>query len=494
MKKILLITSSIMLSLSMVLWYGCNDKEKEAESFGSIFGMVSVAGTAEPMRGTGVELYYLNEKGTAGALLLRTTTADDGSYSFDDVKAGEYLLRVEVPGYKRTEYKVVVESGRSARADMQVIKGEGDGETDAYYVIKAANLMVQKEDLGFVTWSTADAMCKASTLANCTDWRLPTEEELMVLYTNSALIGGFNGTDYYWSSNLVKANGHDAAIVINFANGSLNNRYVNEISFVRAVRYINPPTPDYVTLPELNLMVQKEDLGVVDFYSAVGLCEGSITGGYTDWRLPTLKELQGLYVNRSMIGNFRTGNSGAGATLPFYYWSSSIFDTATDTHRIIDFRNGEIESSYARYQYEGYYRFSVRAVRYINPPTPEEPEESGRGYVAIPELNLMVQTTDMSGGVTWGQASVACAQSAVGGYTDWRLPTEEELAGLCARKSEIGGFEQGEEGIYWAETIRDDRNSDFHQLVNFSEGEDCFQGWARNDYLYRVRAVRTITE
>ncbi len=119
MKKLLYITSLIVLCLFMALEYGCKPEEKNP--YGTIYGIVSVAGTAEPMRGTGVELYYLNEQGKAGALLLRTTTANDGSYSFEDVKAGEYLLRVEVPGYKRTEYKVVVEGGRSARADMQVV-------------------------------------------------------------------------------------------------------------------------------------------------------------------------------------------------------------------------------------------------------------------------------------------------------------------------------------------------------------------------------------
>lgn len=118
MRKILYVICSIDLCLLIALGVGCKPEEKNL--FGSIYGMVSVAGTAEPIRGTGVELYYLNEQGGAGALLLRTTTADDGSYSFEDVKAGEYLLRVEVPKYKPTEYMVKVERDRSVRADMQL--------------------------------------------------------------------------------------------------------------------------------------------------------------------------------------------------------------------------------------------------------------------------------------------------------------------------------------------------------------------------------------
>ena len=114
------------------------------------------------------------------------------------------------------------------------------------------------------------------------------------------------------------------------------------------------------------------------------------------------------------------------------------------------------------------------------------------GVFIIESLHLMVQTSDMPlGTYDWNAANSACSRSTIGGYTDWRLPTEEELAELCARKFEIGGFRQD---TYWASTKRDDITSDFHQLVNFSEEEDCFQGWARDDYAYRVRAVRTIRE
>ncbi|MDE6439678.1 MAG: DUF1566 domain-containing protein, partial [Bacteroidales bacterium] len=400
------------------------------------------------------------------------------SYSFDDVKAGEYLLRVEVPGYKRTEYRVVVESGRSARADMQV-KPRGEGDEDEYdegdvYVIKAENLMVQKEDLGAEDWVTADATCKASRLGGYTDWRLPTKEELMLLYANRNLIGGFQNAWWYWSSTEYG----ESHCSVNFSNGEW--AAYAKICRIRAVRTIKtepeePEEPEdpYVTLPVVNLMVQKEDLGLGYWTTADAMCKASTLADYTDWRLPTKEELMILYTNRNLIGGFQKAN----------YWSSTRYSESSYYYWYVNFSDGAMNT------YNGSCR--IRAVRYINPPTPEEPEMS---YVTIPELNLMVQTADMSGEFTWGQARVVCTQSTVGGYTDWRLPTGEELVGLCERKFEIGGFEQGEKGIYWAETIRDDGNSEFHQLVNFSEGEDCFNGWARNDYLYRVRAVRTISE
>jgi hypothetical protein len=42
------------------------------------------------------------------------------------------------------------------------------------------------------------------------------------------------------------------------------------------------------------LMWQKEDYRSVDFEDAVGYCEADTTGGWTDWRLPDVKELQSI--------------------------------------------------------------------------------------------------------------------------------------------------------------------------------------------------------
>ncbi|MCM1042282.1 MAG: DUF1566 domain-containing protein [Bacteroides sp.] len=366
MKKILHTTLTIGVCLLATLLASCKDKEKEKLP-GSIYGTVSIAGTDEPMRGTGVALHYTTGDNALGALFLRTVTASDGYYEFPDVIAGEYILRVEVPEYKITQYNVIVESGRAARADMQVTpKGEGDDETEDVYIIKAAKLMVQKQDLGEGDWSTADVMCKSSTLAGYTDWRLPTKEELMTLYTNKSSIGEF-GDWIYWSCD----RSDQSAVAIDFRNGYIYNDYrLSNIFCVRAVRSINndpedpeEPEEDYITIPELNLMVQKQDIGVQSFSSAEALCAASIIGAFRDWRLPTINELQTLYINRSIIGNFQeeyiyTGTSSR----PYAYWSSTPVDSSSnDTYYAVEFDNGETVA------YSAYYpKLSVRAVRTIS--------------------------------------------------------------------------------------------------------------------------------
>ena len=85
-------------------------------------------------------------------------------------------------------------------------------ESPYYYVLKSAGLMVQKSDLStsYTNWSSANTMANSSTAGGFSDWRLPTIDELSILYQNRNVIGGFQvPTEYntcegtlpiYWSS------------------------------------------------------------------------------------------------------------------------------------------------------------------------------------------------------------------------------------------------------------------------------------------------------
>lgn len=76
---------------------------------------------------------------------------------------------------------------------------------DPSYVI-IGNLMIQKEDLGNGYWTTARSMCENSTLDEYTDWRLPTYNELMVLYNNREKIGNFSSETYWCSESCIPYN------------------------------------------------------------------------------------------------------------------------------------------------------------------------------------------------------------------------------------------------------------------------------------------------
>ena len=85
---------------------------------GNIYGVITIKSTAELMRATGVDLYQNN------TLLLKTVTYDDGHYEFTDLKVGTYELRVAVDGYVDAKSNVIVEAGRTARADIQLTEIE----------------------------------------------------------------------------------------------------------------------------------------------------------------------------------------------------------------------------------------------------------------------------------------------------------------------------------------------------------------------------------
>lgn len=89
-------------------------EEDDEDKLGSIYGIVTELGTAEPMKAVGVELY----KG--GNLLLKTVTFDDGHFEFKDLTPENYYVKVVGKEYESAEKGVTVEAGRQARIDLQL--------------------------------------------------------------------------------------------------------------------------------------------------------------------------------------------------------------------------------------------------------------------------------------------------------------------------------------------------------------------------------------
>jgi hypothetical protein len=80
-----------------------------------------------------------------------------------------------------------------------------------YAKIATANIAVQRTDIteNYVNWTNSNNLCENSTLAGYTDWRLPTLDELTIMYNNQDIVGGYRkdaGSNYgdsryyYWSS------------------------------------------------------------------------------------------------------------------------------------------------------------------------------------------------------------------------------------------------------------------------------------------------------
>ena len=212
-------------------------------------------------------------------------------------------------------------------------------------------LMWQQVDGGEMTIENAMNYCDTLTLGGFTDWRLPTAHEAFSIqnmqYTNPSLntsIFPVTGAEYWWSSNK-QANDANKVWCINAGGGIGNHPKTETISaggtkkfHVRAVRGIfipqvisnhftdngNGTITDNVT----NLLWQKiHSTDSLSWEQSLTYADTATIGGYTDWRLPNIKELQSIndenLINPS-VNNAFFSNVGVNK-----FWSSTSLPNQT---------------------------------------------------------------------------------------------------------------------------------------------------------------------
>lgn len=179
-------------------------------------------------------------------------------------------------------------------------------------------LMWQRSDAGGMSWESAAIYCDTLSLDGYTDWRLPTAYELFSIHDltrkNPALPAGFGSTDaeYWWTSESLV--GDPARIWCTNSGGGIGPHPKNEAIggggtkrfHVRAVRQ---------TSESIRLQRHLTDLGndiILDnatgrmwqqyceprmmSYDEAGKVADTLTlGGFTDWRVPNVKELQTIW-------------------------------------------------------------------------------------------------------------------------------------------------------------------------------------------------------
>ena len=204
-------------------------------------------------------------------------------------------------------------------------------------------------------------------------------------------------------------------------------------------------------------------------------------GGYSDWRLPTSKELRGI-VNYGRV-NPSIDTAYFPETEASCYWSSTTYANGADVAWCMNFLYGygsNGDKSLAN---------GARAVR--GGPTQGAFTDNADGTVTDTSSGLMWQQATAPGTYTWTQALSYCAGLSLGGHTDWRLPTIKELDAIVDwmrfnPSSDTSYFPDTVPSYYWSSTTSAG-NAAAAWSMFFYSGYGKDEAKSYSDY---VRAVR----
>jgi len=143
-----------------------------------------------------------------------------------------YILQPGDPGYDPTVPHGLIAAPGDQSTGLQWYNGSnittgatgtaiGNGKSNTDSIVKAQGV-----------GSYAAYLCDTLTIDGFTDWYLPSQDELNLLYINQAAIGGFSG-DHYWSSSEFSSSG---AWIEGFITGGQADYAKDNTLYVRAVR------------------------------------------------------------------------------------------------------------------------------------------------------------------------------------------------------------------------------------------------------------------
>ena len=437
-------------------------------------------------------------------------------------------------------------------------------------------LMWSQNSYGSGSWEAALSSAQSVTLGGYDDWRLPSvnEIEILVAYNTSspALPSGHpfqsihaGSSDFYWSSTTVAPQGYTGyAYTCLMFNGNLLYKQKTSSGYWLVCRGgvaiggeqpddpdaavplaktgqttsyrtgddgdveagVTPPATrfslsgDLVTDNLTGLMWYRRMQTYGSWSYAVSAAYSSTLGGYTDWRLPNIRELLTLM-------DWSRAYPALPAGHPFIYssyniWSSTTYSLGTGSAWRLDMSTGLAgTANKGSNLYFTYVRGYVAApiapvaktgqtypyqtgddgwIEFGNSVSGDRFTDNGNGTVNDNQSGLMwLKTPHAIAATDWNAAVDACAAMTYGGYTDWRLPNQRELESLLDYGA--GGLPAGHpfstldvnadpaQGKFWTSTTLSADPNRAHYLDFRQHGKAGYQ-YKSTIYKYNVWPVR----
>ena len=272
--------------------------------------------------------------------------------------------------------------------------------------------------------------------------------------------------------------------------GQDGNYNINPQSYTKLDGNGNPlpdTAPSWVMVRDnvTNLIWQKDTApSTYNWEQAIDYCENLVLGGYSDWRLPTVKELS-FIVNRNNYNPCIDTNFFSN-TVSSNYWSSTTLAYYPSYAWIVYFGNGIVGNDL-----KSHYGYYVRAVRGEQCGSFGNFIDNGDGTVTDIDTGLMWQKDTAPDTYIWQQALSYCENLSFAGHNDWRLPNVNELQSLvdynrCFPSTNTDYFPNTAAYEYWSSTTIAS-NLYYAWVVNFGFGHVDYGYKSHDGY---VRAVR----
>ncbi len=392
-----------------------------------------------------------------GQLSLFTgTSGEDGGYT------------INPPSYTKID------------ADGNTVVGEGDwvairdNVTGLYWEVKTPTNYNSA-----LNYSGAVDYAGSLILAGYGDWRLPTVTELATIADLEKYNPAINQTYFanmlpnrYWTATDFGSN--TLALTVSFQHGATypENKAGNYL--VLAVRggaslleRLVANGDGTVTDTETGLMWNDLETTTGNWDNSVTSWSGSDSAGYNDWRLPSESDMDTLLDILEQDSEFDFSEFFENVTFTGSFWTTTLAATDPQKAIVFSFITGEADEAGLLQILRGLGVRSVKQGRFV---------VNADGTVLDSKTGLMWMGENTNDGLemTFESALNVCDTLTFADYSDWRMPSRNEMISLLEafiedREGFLAAFPDSE-ALYWTSSSCKGQ-TEFAWQVEFAEGD-----------------------